>query len=387
MDAHRFDRIAKVVAGGLSRRHLLRFLTAGILGAIAGSRHPIHDEVRAQEECPPCTVPGPCGCVLAPEGTRCTSREFPCQIGTCSTTGFCRQVQAISLPAGTPCRQYQAPCIVGTCNATGSCVNPVPIAAGTPCRDLRDPCIQGTCSPVGGCTPTSQDPVGTPCAPFSPGDVTQCTLGTCQATGRCLGTGAVVCPPCDTCHQAGVCNPNTGTCSYQSVVDGTPCETGNLCTTDTCRGGVCREGEVSVVCTSTDPCRVSSCNPDTGACQDSDAPDGTPCDDGDLCTLVDACESGRCVGRNPVVCPAPDPCHPTTSCDPATGTCTAPPAPTQSCKGGRAKLEPCLCAGTCCTPGKLCVRRGGERRCVARGKGKPKAEKRSQPSNRQRRRR
>ena len=41
-------------------------------------------------------------------------------------------------------------------------------------------------------------------------------------------------------------------------------------------------------------CRVGG----TGA----PAPDGTPCDDGDRCSLFATCEQGKCVGHNPVLC-------------------------------------------------------------------------------------
>lgn len=48
------------------------------------------------------------------------------------------------------------------------------------------------------------------------------------------------------------------------------------------------------------------------------APDGTPCDDGNLCTQVDTCQGGICIGSSPVVCAATDPCQPG-ACDPGTG--------------------------------------------------------------------
>jgi hypothetical protein len=52
---------------------------------------------------------------------------------------------------------------------------------------------------------------------------------------------------------------------------------------------------------------------------------GTTCDDGNTCTQTDQCNSsGACVGSNPVVCTAQDPCHVPGMCNPATGTCSNP---------------------------------------------------------------
>jgi RHS repeat-associated protein len=64
---------------------------------------------------------------------------------------------------------------------------------------------------------------------------------------------------------------------------------------------------------------------DAGPCAAS--ADGTPCDDGNACTQTDACQSGVCVGSNPVVCVASDPCHAAGSCDPTTGSCSSPIQP------------------------------------------------------------
>jgi hypothetical protein len=79
------------------------------------------------------------------------------------------------------------------------------------------------------------------------------------------------------------------------------------------------------VCTALDQCHdVGVCNPSSGACSNPDAPDGSACDDADLCTQTDACDAGSCVGDNPVVCAALDQCHDAGLCDSGTGECSNP---------------------------------------------------------------
>jgi hypothetical protein len=56
--------------------------------------------------------------------------------------------------------------------------------------------------------------------------------------------------------------------------------------------------------------------------------------------------------------------------------------PSQSCKTGRVKDEQCLCRGACCTPGKLCLCKDGERRYLGKGKQKAKAEGKDEPRKR-----
>jgi len=53
-------------------------------------------------------------------------------------------------------------------------------------------------------------------------------------------------------------------------------------------------------------CTIPGCSADTivvsFAC--SGQPNGTPCDDGNACKRTDTCQSGVCVGTNPVSCTA-----------------------------------------------------------------------------------
>ena len=77
-------------------------------------------------------------------------------------------------------------------------------------------------------------------------------------------------------------------------------------------------------CADDDPCTSDECSP--GGCRHSPAQDGTECDDGDACTLTDTCQAGTCTGANPLVCVAPDACHDPGTCNPTSGICENAPA-------------------------------------------------------------
>lgn len=62
--------------------------------------------------------------------------------------------------------------------------------------------------------------------------------------------------------------------------------------------GVDRCGDV--ICSASDRCHVSTCDPATGLCVEDDAPDGTVCADSDVCTEVSTCATGVCVAGGPV---------------------------------------------------------------------------------------
>jgi len=81
---------------------------------------------------------------------------------------------------------------------------------------------------------------------------------------------------------------------------------------------------VPVTCVAPDACHVATVN--NNVCTLSVADDGTKCDDSNACTQTDTCQGGICVGGNPVECQASALCPGTSqeSCDPTTGSCTAP---------------------------------------------------------------
>jgi len=55
----------------------------------------------------------------------------------------------------------------------------------------------------------------------------------------------------------------------------------------------------------------------------SGRPNGTLCTDNNACTVGDTCQSNKCQAGTPLTCPAADQCHNASSCDAATGACSA----------------------------------------------------------------
>ena len=85
------------------------------------------------------------------------------------------------------------------------------------------------------------------------------------------------------------------------------------------------------MCAAQDTCHtVGTCNPSTGTCSNPVAPDGTTCSDNNACTQTDACQSGTCVGTNPVSVDDGDPCT-TDSCDPLLGVQHVPNTSNPTC--------------------------------------------------------
>lgn len=153
-------------------------------------------------------------------------------------------------------------------------------------------------------------PLAAPCKAGS-----DCLSGFCS-DGVCCNE-ACAAGSCDACSEAAGSAQN-GICS---ILDGSPCDDMNACTTmDTCEKDVC-VGNSSVECPMASPCQLSVCDPATGQCKPDNVPDGEPCMDSDMCTEMDTCMGGKCVGT-PRACIAFDICHDPGVCDPKTGACS-----------------------------------------------------------------
>ena len=141
--------------------------------------------------------------------------------------------------------------------------------------------------------------------------------------GKCIG---VLCAAPTDCQNPGACDPGTGTCVYAARPDGQDCNDGDACTLkDACKDGVCAGGEKQT-CPAVDQCHsTGTCDPKTG-CTNAELADGTACDDGNLCTQVDVCTSGACEGT-PLSCASGDECKPTGVCNAGTGQCDYTAAP------------------------------------------------------------
>ncbi|MFO0726722.1 MAG: DUF4215 domain-containing protein [Myxococcota bacterium] len=197
------------------------------------------------------------------------------------------------------------------------------------------PCAGVVCTPNAQCQTASACDVRTGfCVGTNRPDNTACNDGNACTTvdrcisGTCAGSVPLRCTAADACHTAGTCDAATGACSNPIAPNGTPCTDGNACTqSDSCQAGVCT-GATPVVCTASDQCHVAgTCNPGTGVCSNPAAANGTSCSDGNACTQIDSCQAGVCAGSAPVVCPAStNSCH-SFDCDPNSGACLFTTAP------------------------------------------------------------
>src|SRR5262249_40752372 len=170
---------------------------------------------------------------------------------------------------------------------------------------------------------------------------------TCR-DGACVGSAPVACAPTDQCHDAGTCDPHTGACSNPPKADGSACTDDDECTRrDTCEAGSCVGGD-PVVCLALDPChQAGTCAPAGGTCSTPPAPDGTPCEDGSRCSLDDECMAGTCVAGAPANCDDGNPCT-EDSCDPSGGCQHRALADGTGCDDGNACTATDLCrAGAC----------------------------------------
>jgi hypothetical protein len=284
-------------------------------------------------------VAGECQNTPVSDGTGCVDGDACTQTDTCQG-GVCTGADPVVCAASDQCH------LVGTCDSgTGLCSDPAR-PDDTPCDD-GDACTQTDTCQSGGCT--GADPVvctasnqchdagncdsgtglcsdppkvdGTPCDDYDLCSQTD----TCQS-GGCTGSNWVTCTALDQCHDVGVCQPATGNCTNPNKPNDTPCADGDACTqTDTCQSGNC-VGVDPVVCTALDQCHdMGVCDSGTGLCSDPPKGDGSPCDDNNACTQTDTCQSGNCVGVDPVVCTALDSCHDVGVCDGGSGLCTDPP--------------------------------------------------------------
>ena len=221
--------------------------------------------------------------------------------------------------------------------------------------------------PASKCNKDAQCCAGLVCGPAGPSinnATTQCQPG-CRIAGIFRSPGAL--NPANACQS---CQPAVSTTAWTNVANGTTCNDGNACTqTDTCQSGVCT-GSNPVVCAASDQCHVAgTCNPATGRCSNPNAPDDTPCNDGDACMKNDICTNGKC-GGTAYTCAAPDQCHQPGTCN-GDGTCSyatkiAGTTCVNDCVSGTATCNSSgqctgstnVADGTPCNGGNLCMTGG-----------------------------
>jgi MYXO-CTERM domain-containing protein len=253
----------------------------------------------------------------------------------CAQNASCQNGKCVALlPLGQPCNSG-VQCSSTFC-ADGFCCN-LACNAGAcdACSIAAGSTVNGNCLPV----------FGNPCDDGDP-----CTTGdACTGMGfACAGT-PLTCMPLDGCHDAGMCDAATGSCTYTMLADGMGCDDGDACTqSDTCQMGKCTAGS-SMACPVSDPCHdAGTCDPKSGMCDNPQKMDGAACSDGDACSGNDTCKSGICTPGTPTDCAPMDMCHLAGTCDPKTGMCSNP-----------AKSIDCTAKGPCENDG-ACDPKSGE---------------------------
>lgn len=160
-------------------------------------------------------------------------------------------------------------------------------------------------------------------------------------SGGAGGTGGGTVP--ETCTDASECSALSGPCTEGACEEGKcvasptndfgACDDGNLCTqSDQCNSGKCVG--VPKSCGQAPPCKIEACNPATGACEEMPGDDGAQCDDDDPCTYFGTCNNGTCSKGAAIDCSFLNSDCAVGFCDPVIGCTTKPAADGFACDDG-----------------------------------------------------
>ena len=297
----------------------------------------------------PCTADG-CspaqGCSNVPTQAPCSDGD-PCTVGEACNGGACVGGVAQDCDDGNSCTKdycdsagkcIHAPlsgdCDDGNaCTAGDHCVGGVCIFDGPTDCDDDNACSTDACDPVTGCHYTLNED------PCNDGDL--CTVNDHCHLGDCIGGAELVCNDGNLCTDD-ACLPDAG-CTFTPNQDA--CDDGSICSVgDQCAGGWCVPGPMKE-CNDQDLCTDDYCDAQAG-CQNEF--NTAPCDDGDACTVGDACLQGQCDSGEAKDCDdgkqcTTDSCHPLLGCvnDPIVG----------ACDDGNACTEGDNCSEGLCIPG------------------------------------
>ena len=262
--------------------------------------------------------PGTGICESAPdhEGYACISGD-PCTIGDTCVEGECVPGVAVGCDDGNPCTD-------DGCDSDDGCLhtpNSMECDDGNACT-LSDQCQDGLCK-YGAlldctddnlCTDDYCDPLlgcshKLNIAPCDDEDI--CTTGDQCHLGACLPGNTLNCEDNNPCT-SNTCHPETG-CAFVPL-EGI-CDDGNVCTQgDLCANGWCKPGGL-LDCGDNNVCTDDSCDPVTG-CQNP--PNAQPCTDDNACTVGDGCQAGACVPGSVADCDDQNVCT-SDSCDADSG--------------------------------------------------------------------
>jgi len=271
-----------------------------------------------------CTVGDVCA------GGTCSGTARDCADANSCTNDSCSEATDVCLHTNNSiaCDDLQF-CTTGDACSGGTC-------GGVP-RDCTDSnvCTNDSCDEAGGIC-THNDNTGL-CD-----DGLFCTDGDSCSAGNCIPGAARDCGDANACT-IDSCNENTDTCTHAN--NPIACDDGQFCTVgDVCTGGAC--AGVPRDCGDSNLCTNDACIEATDTC--AHVNNAVPCDDGEFCTVGDACDSGTCLAGPARDCTDANACT-IDSCVEATDLCMHVSA---TCGNGIVELA---CGEQCDVPGgELC---------------------------------
>ncbi len=268
------------------------------------------------DSCDPAT-----GCVFIPTENACEDGNL-CTVNDYCTAGLCMPGEDAICEDGNECTDDSCSPFVG-CKYVN---NALPCDDNDPCT-LGDKCTGGVCKKgpelndcddANSCTSEWCLP-GQGCQYLAINaacnDLDACTFGDHCQDGECIFDFE------KTCNDGNFCTDDecVGEFGCSNTFNSNPCDDDNACTIgDQCVEGACTPGMLEKECFDENPCATGYCDPEMGCIM---TPlDGSPCNDGDLCTLGDECLAGACAPGDEIlgcddgnVCTA-DWCDPVLGC-------------------------------------------------------------------------
>ncbi len=292
----------------------------------------------------PCTADScdaTAGVVHAPvaAGTSCADGNLCNGAEVCSEDGLCTSGSPLVTDDGNACT-------ADACDPLQGVIH-VPVAAGSSCSD-GNPCNGAEACAVGGlCVASDPPPLddGNPCTADSCDPALGVRHIAVAAGTSCADSNA--CNGVEICTAAGACVPGSppliddgnpctadscsgGVVRHLPVTNGTSCSDGNLCNgLEACSAGACVPGSLPVL-DDANPCTADACDPATGSVTHTPAPNGTACDDSNVCNGHEACQAGSCQTGVPLTLDDGNPCT-ADSCSPTSGVTHQPVAAGTAC--------------------------------------------------------